>query len=181
MGVLFLRPRVAELVFRLYDRPLHPELFETLASRTVEKCGYRLDVHITPTGHVLNWSHQSFRLTEVTATSDQLLPGRGKRLAHRFGGYRGGRCELAPGLRYQVSTQVEVLSNDQFEEVHEELRREGEEKGLLYHFRPENRLRLTPIGVVVVEALPKCLSISAFHTFPDELAVVKTQSLIESV
>ena len=179
MGSLLLRPRVAELVFRLYDRPLHPELFDTVASRKVEKCGYRLDVHITSTGHVLEWSHDSQRLTEVTATSEQLLPSRGKRLAHRFGGTRGGRCELAEGLRYQISTQVETLPAEQFEQVHDELLREGERKGLLYHFRPENRFRLTPLGVVIVEALPKCLSILAFHTFPDEFAVVKTQSLIE--
>jgi hypothetical protein len=30
-----------------------------------------------------------------------------------------------------------------------------------------------------VEARPGCLFLSAFHTFPDELTVVKTQSLIE--
>ena len=26
-----IRPRVAELIFRMYDRPLHPELVESLA------------------------------------------------------------------------------------------------------------------------------------------------------
>ena len=40
---------------------------------------------------------------------------------------------------------------------------------------------MSPLGVVIVEALPGCLSVAAFHTFPDEYAVVKTQSLIEQV
>lgn len=181
MDALFLRPPVANLVFRLYDRPLHPELFEALATRRVDRGGYRLAVHITPTGHILDWAHGDERITEVTATTDQLLPQRGRRLAHRFGGTRGGRCDLKPGLRYQVSTHVEVLLPEQFEQVHEELQADGLSKGLLFHCRPENRLRLSPIGVVIVEALPKCLSIAAFHTFPDEYAVVKTQSLIERV
>ena len=34
---------------------------------------------------------------------------------------------------------------------------------------------------MIVEALPACLSVSAFHTFPDEFALIKTQSLIERV
>jgi len=181
MSVLFLRPRVADLVFRLFDRPLHPELYDRLATRSVERGGFRLTAHITPTGHVLEWTHESERVTEALAAADQLLPKRGQRLGHRFGGSRGGRCDILPGLRYQVSTHVEVLAPEQFDEVHTEVKAEGERKGLLFHFRPEHRLSLSPLGVVVVETLPRCLSIAAFHTFPDEFAVVRTQSLIERV
>jgi hypothetical protein len=179
MAAMFARPRVAELVFRLYDRSFHPELFDSFASRKLERGGYRLAVHITPSGHILDWSHGDERITEATVTADQLVPGRGQRLSHRFGGSRGGRCEVRPGLRYQIGTQVEILTPELFEQVHHDLRRDGERKGLLFQFRPENRLRLSPIGVVIVEALPQCLAIAAFHTFPEEFAVVKTQSLIE--
>jgi hypothetical protein len=179
MGAPFVRPRVSELVFRLYARSLHPELFDVLAARRVERDGYRLAVGITRSGHVLNWERGPVRLTEVTATADLELPAAGRRLGHRFGGERRGRCEVAPGVRYQVSSQVEVLPPEQFLHVHEELRADGQQKGLLCHFHPHNRLVLSPLGVVIVEALPGCLSVAAFHTFPDEFAVVKTQSLIE--
>jgi hypothetical protein len=170
---------VAELVFRLYDRSLHPELFDALATRVVERDGYRLAVRITPAGHLVEWAWGTIGLTEVTAAANPDLPEHGRRLAHRFGGGRSGRCELAPGVRYQVSSQVEVLPPEQFLHVHEELLADGAKKGLLFHHRPHHRLGLSPLGVVVVEALPKCLSVAAFHTFPDEFAVVKTQSLIE--
>ncbi|MDB5312144.1 MAG: hypothetical protein JWO38_6346 [Gemmataceae bacterium] len=179
MGAPFVRPPVSELVFRLYDRSLHPELFDVLAARRVERGGYRLTVRITRTGHVLDWSHGSERLTEVTAASGQELPETGRRLAHRFGGGRSGRCEVGAGVRYQVSSQVEVLPPEQFLHVHEELRADGARKGLLFHSQPDHRFSLSPLGVVIVEALPGCLSVAAFHTFPDEFAVVKTQSLIE--
>ena len=53
------RPRVADLVFRLYSRPLHPELFDVLAVRTVERDGYTLSVRLTRTGHLLAWSRAS--------------------------------------------------------------------------------------------------------------------------
>lgn len=179
MHALSPRPPVSDLVFRLYDRTIHPEFFDAFATRRVERDGYRLAVLITPTGHVLEWACGSARLTEVTAATDSELPAAGRRLAHRFGGGRGGRCDIAAGVRYQVSSQVEVLPPEQFERVHEELLIDGAKKGLLYHFRPSHRLRLSPLGVVIVDARPASLSVSAFHTFPDELAVVKTQSLIE--
>jgi hypothetical protein len=178
MGPLFVRPRVAELVFRLYDRPLHPELFDAVAARRVERNGVRVTVRITPTGHVLEWTDGAATLTELTATADPGLPERGRRLGHRLGGGRGGRWE-GGGLRYQVSSQVEVLPPEQFVRVHEELRADGARKGLVSHFRGGDRLGLAPLGVVVAEALPGGLAVSAFHTFPDEYAVVKTQSLIE--
>jgi hypothetical protein len=179
MGPVFVRPRVAELVFRLYERPLHPELFAAVAARRVEKNGIRVTVRITPTGHVLEWTDGSTTLTELTATSDVELPARGRRLGHRLGGGRGGRCDLAGRIRYQVSSQVEVLPPEQFVRAHEELRSDGARKGLVSHFRGGDRLGLSPLGVVVAEALPGGLAVSAFHTFPDEHAVVKTQSLIE--
>ena len=176
-----MRPPVADLVFRLYDRPLHPELVESLVTRVVDRPGYRLVTRITPTGHVLDWSCGSARLTEVMATADQELPKAGRRLGHRFGGGRSGRCDVAPGVRYQVSSQVEVLPPETFAHLHEELLVDGARKGLLYHGCPHHRLGLSPLGVVIVEALRSAFSVAAFHTFPDELAVVKTQSLIERV
>lgn len=178
MGVSFVRPKVADLVFRLYDRPLHPELFDTLAARSVARDGYRLGVQITRAGHTLWWSCGPVHLVEVTATADQELPEAGRRFGHPFQHGRGGRCDLAAGVRYQMSSQVEVLPPEQFAHVHAELEADGR-KGLVFHCKPGNRLGLSPLGVVIVEALPRCLSISAFHTFPDEFAVVKTQSLIE--
>ncbi len=178
MGPTFVRPRVAELLFRLFDRPLHPELFATVAARRVEANGARVTVRITPAGHVLEWTDGTVTLTELTATADVELPSRGRRLGHPLGGGRGGRCDLGR-VRYQVSSQVEVLAPEQFVRVHEELRSDGARKGLVSHFRGGDRLGLAPLGVVVAEALPCGLAVSAYHTFPVERAVVKTQTLIE--
>lgn len=173
------RPRVSELVFRLYARPLHPELFDTLAVRRIDRGGDRVVVRITPSGHALAWTRGPAHVEEVTTTAADDLPEFGRRLGHRIEGERTGRCEVAAGVRYQVSSQLERLAPEQFAHVHAELLDEGTRKGFLFHLRPHHRLGLSPLGVVIAEALPGCLSVSAFHTFPDELAVVKTQSLIE--
>jgi hypothetical protein len=178
MGVPFLRPRVAELVFRLYDRPLHPELFEVVASRVLKRDGYTLSARLTRTGHVLGWTDGQVHIEEVTATADMELPACGLRLAHAFDRGWNARHKLA-AVRYQVSSQLEVLAAEQFDHVHQELAIEGARKGLVYHCKSENRLGLSPLGVVIITTVPRGLSTTAFHTFPDELALIKTQSLIE--
>jgi hypothetical protein len=179
MSLSFLRPRVADLVFRLYARPLHPELFDVLTCRTVARDGYTLSVRLTRTGHLLGWTDGRVHLTELTATADMELPESGRRLGHKFDGGRSSRSDFAGGVRYQVSSQVEVLQPEQFLHVHEELAADGARKGLVFHCKTGNRLGLSPLGVVIVQSLPSGLSSSAFHTFPDELAIIKTQSLIE--
>lgn len=175
------RPPVAELLFRLYDRPLHPELFDVLVERTVKRPGYSLAVRLTRTGHVLSWNDGERHVTEATATADMELPEAGCRLAYNFNGGRNGRSALPGGLRYQVSLQTEVLQPEQFQHVHEELALEGARTGLAFHYRTGNRLGLSPLGVVIAQAVPSGLSLSAFHTFPDEFSLIKTQSLIEWV
>src|SRR5262249_19637196 len=57
MGVDIIRPRVGDLVFQLYGRPLHPELFDILAFRKVQREDYELTLRITRTGHVITWEN----------------------------------------------------------------------------------------------------------------------------
>jgi hypothetical protein len=172
------RPRVADLIFRLYDRPVHPELFDARAVRHVRRDDYALTVRLTPTGHVLEWHRADAHLVEVTATAEQDLPA-GGRLSHRFVGERRGRVRVGVGVRYEMGLQAEVLPPEVFLHVHDELAAEGARRGLLFHLPPRHRLGLTPLGLVTVDPLPSGLAVATFHTFPDEFAVVKTQSLIE--
>jgi hypothetical protein len=82
-------------------------------------------------------------------------------------------------VSYQVSSHLEILAEEQYAHVHEELAADGARKGLVYHCKTENRLGLAPLGVVIVSSVPRGFGASAFHTFPDEFALIKTQSLIE--
>jgi len=178
MDVPLVRPRVSDVVFRLYSRPLHPELFDVLACRTVERDGYVLSVRLTRTGHLLVWTSGAVHLSEATATIDMELPESGCRIGHRLSGGQGGKSRI-DSVRYQVSSQVEVLKPEQFVHLHEELAADGARKGMVFHCRSGNRLGLSPLGIVIVQTVPHGLNTAAFHTFPDELAIIKTQSLIE--
>lgn len=179
MGVQHLRPRVCDLVFQLYGRPVHPELFDILAQRKIQREDYELTVWITRTGHVISWEDPNVRLTEVAAAADQDLPERRRLLHHRLRGEHNATLDCAHGITYQASFQVEVLPPEIFLHVHDEILADGGKRGLLHNFQPNHRLAVAPLGFIAIEARAGCLLLSTFHTFPGEHTVVKSQSLIE--
>lgn len=179
MAASFLRPRVGELVFDLYDRPLHPELFDTLSVRTVRRDNYELTVRITRTGHAITWESGKVHLTEVTADEELPLPAHRSCYHQRVRGEHCATIALGQQLSYQSSFQVETLPQEIFLHVHDEILRDGAKRGLLHNFQPNHRLALAPLGYVTVETWAGHLLFSSFHTFPDENTVIKTQSLIE--
>ncbi len=179
MGVHSVRPPVCELVFQLYGRPLHPELFDILAVRKIQREDYELIVRITRTGHVISWENTDVLLTEVTAAAEQDLPERRRLLHYRLRSEHSARLVCAHGIHYEMSFQVEVLPPEIFLHVHDEILADGSKRGLLHHFPASDRLGISPLGFISAEARPGLLLLSSFHTFPDEHTVVKTQSLIE--
>jgi hypothetical protein len=179
MNASLSRPPVSDLVFQLHARPLHPELFEILAVRKIQREDYELTVRITRTGHVISWENPDVHLTEVAAALEQPLPERRRLLSQRMRGEYCQALRCAHGIVYQMSFQVETMPQDIFLHVHDEILADGDKRGLLYNFQPNHRLCLAPLGFVTVEARAGCLFISTFHTFPDEHTVVKSQSLIE--
>ena len=66
--MLGVRPKVAELVFQLYGRSLHPELFVMHAQRLIERADYQATVAITGAGHLITWRKAGITLTEVAAS-----------------------------------------------------------------------------------------------------------------
>jgi len=173
-----LRPRVSDLVFQFYGRPLHPELFDILASRKIQREHYQVSLRITRTGHVITWESGGFFLTEVTAAAEQALPETRRLLSYHL---RGEHTATLPCQRvnYQMSFQVETLPPEIFLHVHDEILADGGKRGLLHNFQPNHRLAVAPLGYIEVEARPDCLFLSTFHTFPEENTIVKSQSLIE--
>ena len=74
--MLSLRPKVSDLVFQLYGRSLHPELFEVHSTRVVERGQYQATVSITSCGHVVSWRYGGLTMTEVGYPPDAELAAR---------------------------------------------------------------------------------------------------------
>ncbi len=177
--MLIVRPKVAELVFQLYGRPLHPELFEVCHSRCVKRGNYEAKIDITSAGHVVTWRYGGLTLTEVAASAHHPLPQRRRLLSYRLKGQRDDRVECRGGVCYQVSFQLEPVEPEVFWTFQEELAHDGRRQGMLHRFGSSGRIALGALSYINVETRNRNLLIQAFHTFPDDLAIVKSQSMFQ--
>lgn len=177
--MLSVRPKVAELVFQLYGRSLHPELFEVYSRRQVQRGEYEATIDITSAGHVVTWRYHGLTLTEVAASAHHPLPQKRRLVSYRLKGERNDRVECRGGATYQMNFQLEPVAPEVFWTFQQELALDGERQGMLHTFNSSGRMALGAISYINVETRNRSMLVQAFHTFPDDYAIVKSQSLFE--
>jgi hypothetical protein len=177
--VLTIRPKVAELVFQVYGRPLHPELFEVHDSRTVKRGNYEAKIDITSAGHVVTWRYAGLTLTEVAASAHHPLPTRRKLKSYRLKDRCSDRLDCRCGVCYLVNLQLEQVEPEVFWNYQDELAFDGRRQGLFHQFDSSGRMALGALSYINVQAQNRTLLIQAFHTFPDDYAIVKSQSMFQ--
>lgn len=178
--MLTARPKVAELVFQLYGRSLHPELFEVYGSRTVERGGYEAKIEITSAGHLVQWRYAGMTLTEVATSAHHPLPERRRLMSARLRGKRNERIECRGGVVYQSSFQLEPVLPEAFWTFQHELARDGQRTGLFHRFDSSGRMALGALSYINVETRDHSLRIRTFHTFPDDYAIVQSESVFKT-
>lgn len=166
-------------MFHLYGRSLHPELFEIHSSREVERGGYTARVEITSAGHLITWRYEGVTLTEVVAAREHPLPQRRRLMAYRLSGNREDGVKCRGGVRYRTSFTLEPINPELFWMFQNELTRDGERKGLLHRFDKDSRLAIGALGYINVETRSRSMLVQAFHTFPEEFALVKSETVFE--
>ncbi len=177
--MLTVRPRVAELAFQLYGRPLHPELFEVFETCTIERGGYTAKIDIISAGHVVTWRYGGLTLTEVAASAHHPLPKMRRLLSYGLKGHRSDGLECRGGVLYQMNFHLEPTDPDVFWTYQQELIGQGERQGMLHRFGASGRMALGALSYINVEARNRSLLVQACHTFPDDYAIVKSQSLFQ--
>lgn len=179
MNVGFVRPSVSELALHLFGWSLHPELIDVRREETIRQPDYSATVRISDAGHLVEFQCRDMTVTEILARRDQLLPERRLLLHRRVRGCRDESCELDSGMRYHLSFQVEKLPPEVFLNLHEELLQDCQRAPISHSFVAANRLSPAALSFVQTDIWPRSLLIHAFHTFPEDCAIVKTQSLFE--
>ena len=174
--MLSVRPKVAELAFQLFGRALHPELFNIYKSTTVQRGDYQATLGITSAGHLVTWKYRGLTLTEVACSAQHPLHEKRRLLSFRLKGQRTDKVECRGGIIYQMNFQLEPVAPEVFWAFQAELSAHEEREGLLHTFDSSGRMALGALSYMHVETRQRSLKVQAFHTFPDDYAIVKTQS-----
>ena len=176
---------VSELTFSLFQRPLHPELFRIYARRHLKTERYEMVLWATGSSHVVSVFSEDVCLTELISVPGQLLPKRGLIERFQFRGQRTHKCTLSRGLSYMTDFQVEKMSPNLYRQSHLDLQRFARNRGLFVAFGGAGGAGATgaeglePFSYIDFEARREELHIHAFHAYPDQVTIIKTQSLFD--
>jgi hypothetical protein len=178
MGVSSGRSRVADLSFQVFGRVIHPDWFRVREHRRVRHEDWHADVRLIEGGHAICWSSGATRLSEVLAGPETILPEPG--LLYHSAVRHERAATLRQGVRaeYQTCFDVERIDPELFRHLCDEMALDAR-KGLFHRCSTGNRMAPAAMSFIRIDTRPRGLSIQAFHSFPDERAIVRTQSLFE--
>jgi len=173
------KQRVDELLFCVYQRPLHPELFTIHRVKRLRQSRYQAEVWITGLSHVVTVQVGKQIITELVVEENDLLPKKGLATSFRFRGERDHTQTFDEGLKYILSTQVERMTPQLFPATHRDYVHYAQNRGLFISFEEGVHDGLAPFSFVDFDARDHELHIHAFHAFPEEMTLLKTQSIFE--
>ncbi len=179
MAVQSVHPSAFELAFRLYDRAIHPELFDLRATRRVEGNGWLAVVSVCAGGHVIELRTRSGVATELAIPATLMTPDRGLTAGHKLGASRDWTVSLTGGVRAHFSAHVDAVDAVAFRNVEQELILDARRSVISHQFSGAGRLQAGPLSVIRHEPLVSGVMFHAFHTFPGNSAILRTQSLYE--
>lgn len=157
---------------------MHPELFESEAQSTLNFSGRKARLRLGRTGHVLEFQDANSTITEVVATKFEELPEHGRVVDRRLIGYRTHQLDL-PFVRYHCSYQLEHVPLDVYLHLHREFEMDAANATLAHAFPGSTSQSPICISFLKSDILQEGLVVHAFHTFPENAAVLRTQTLFE--
>lgn len=178
MAVGFVRVDVADLALRVFERSVHPELVETLCQTTLPVGQNLVTMRITPNGHVIEFRTRRGVITEVAASKFAPLPVRKCAIERRLIGYRTHTLESC-GFRYHCSYQLESVPAEVYLQLHRELRTDARQATLAAVMPGSTESSPDCLSLLKCELLPEAFVIHSFHTFPDNGAILRLQTLFE--
>ena len=170
---------VSQIQYQLYNRPLHPELFDIYHDHPIAMGPYEARIWITGISHVVGFFYGQGAIVELLAEEDELLPRRGRLVTMSVRGEKTHQATHVEGIRYMTSFQVERMSPRLFTRTHEELLEHGSHNGLFVPFPEWASGPLIPFTQIDYDAKADMLHVFGYHCFPEELTVIKTQSIFE--
>lgn len=173
------RSRIADLAFRVFDRAVHPDWFATRAHRRVAADGWQADIRIVDGGHAVTWRSGNIRLTELLGPASLDGPA-APVFASPVRDEQSAMLRPGAGVEYQASFEAEWLDPEVFAHLSDEMTLDTGRDRLFARIRGAGRLEPPAISHLAFESRPKGLLVHAFHSFPAERAVVRTQSLFEA-
>ncbi len=173
------RQRVDDLHFCLYQRAIHPEFFGIHQVKRIQQRKYSAEIWVIGLSHVVSLQHEDSVLTELITDDNDSLPKVGLATSFRFRGERDHTQSFSQGGRYLLSTQVERMTPQLFPATHRDYLHYGRNRGIFVQFEHWAHDGMVPFTFIDYDARDSEFHVHAFHVFPEEMTLLKTQSIFE--
>ena len=171
--------RVEELQLCLYQRGIHPELFRIHQVKRLEQPRYQAEIWVVGLAHVVTVQVGDKILTELISEENELLPKAGLAMSFKFRGERDHSQSFGGGLKYIPSTQVERMTSQLFPATHRDFVHHAQNRGMFVTYDEWEHGGLSAYSFIDFDARDHEFHVHAFHAFPEEQTLLKTQSIFE--
>ena len=161
----------------LYDRALHPELFQMRARRVYKHGAYESEAWIMRGAHVFRFEFGTMCACELVIDQEGKLPSAGVIAAFPCAGERDFDHPFKrSGVHYMTTVQTESLSDNLYLSTHEEM---------LNHARASECLSISwndggpCLSVVDVQKYNREIHCQSYHLQAAGGVVVRTQTIFE--
>lgn len=178
MTLQLVRPDVADMTLRTFTRTLHPELFLAMKQTTIAFAGQRAQLRLGSSGHLFEFTIGSSVITEVASPKQDSLPESSRLVDRRLIGYRTHMIDL-PEIRYHCSYQLESVPLDVYLQLHREFEMDARNATLAVTVPGASPQSPTCLSLLKCDVLPEAIVVHSYHTFPENAAILRTQTLIE--
>jgi len=168
-------------VFRLmvYQRALHPELFELQGRRLHRHGDYEAETWLCAAGHIVRFQSHGHCLTETVLEDGDHLPEHGLVHALPCLGEKDYELESEEGrIGYVTTIQTESLTENLYIATHRELRDFAEETGAMRHEWTDEDGALC-YSMLDVQTYKGEFHLQSYHMVGSTGLVLRTQSIFE--
>jgi len=168
--------------FRLmvYNRPLHPELFDLQARRIDRHGDYEAENWVTPAGHVVRFTYGGQVCTETVLENADHLPELG--LVYVLPCLGEKEYEYEPQdedkIGYVTTIQTETLTNNLYNATLREMQDFARETGALSHTY-QDADGVTCLSVLDTQKYKREFHVQSYHLLGASGLVLRTQSIFE--
>ncbi|MEM9063959.1 MAG: DUF2617 family protein [Planctomycetota bacterium] len=161
----------------LYDRALHPELFQLCARSVVRHGAYELESWVLDGGHVLRFEHAGLCATELVSDQESGLPRLGVINAALCAGEQELDHRLPGGIHYMTTVQTEQLAENLYLATYREMLEHAEEVDATCHrFADESGECLSMLDI---QQYSREIHVQSYHLLSAGGLVLRTQSIFE--
>lgn len=168
--------KVCDLHFYVFERSVHPELFNILRRRDIEAEAYRAQIFITGQSHLISFRTAGRTLTQVLAPGDAPLPRGGVREGFPILDSATEKVSMDGTIQYEAEIAIERLGVHEYARRHRDLIATNGLDRIKYFFPEGAGSTLSPFALMEFHPQGHRIETVAVHAYPGERTLIIARS-----